>query len=69
MTKEERIALRNTFLYLADAITMINEIAEMNNCNICGKRKTCEYCPRLGKNVRYNCPLYVEPVKSGNSEN
>ena len=36
------------------------------NCNECGRRKTCEHAPGLGKSVRYGCPIYE--VKSNEQD-
>lgn len=47
--------LNNAIAYLQD----YEEIIQLNNCNTCGN-KTCQYRPKLGERVRYNCPLYVE---------
>ena len=58
MTKDERQKLKETILYLYDAMLMLDTIEQMNNCNTCGIKKKCGYCPRLGENVRYNCPLW-----------
>lgn len=39
-------------------LAVYEEIVNSGNCNVCGKRSTCEYCPKLGELIRYNCPLY-----------
>ena len=33
-------------------------ISKLNDCNNCGKRRECEYVPRLGEVSRINCPLW-----------
>lgn len=58
MTKEERIKLRETLLYLADGLIVLNDIEHMHSCNDCGIQRKCQYVPRIGQPVRYNCPLW-----------
>ena len=58
MTHEERLALRKTLIYLADILALADTIENMHCCNDCAIRRECGYCPRLGENVRYNCPLW-----------
>ena len=60
MTHEEQLALRKTLIYLADVLLLAETIENMNSCNNCAVRRKCEYCPRPGKNVRYNCPLWKD---------
>ncbi len=43
--------------YILDTLIVYRNIAETGNCNIC-KNKNCQWRPKLGQLVRYNCPLY-----------
>ena len=38
-------------------IWMLHEIMSLPNCNDC-KNKDCEYKPKWGEHIRYNCPLH-----------
>lgn len=33
------------------------QVSSLNDCNNC-KKRDCEYRPKLGENVRINCPLW-----------
>ena len=35
-------------------------LTDLPNCNCCGIKNTCTYCPEPGENVRINCPLWEE---------
>lgn len=35
-----------------------SRVAAQNDCNDCGKAKTCPHVPRPGSIVRINCPLW-----------
>lgn len=39
-----------------------DEVSRLPDCNDCAKQRECEYCPRIGEQVRINCPLH-EPIK------
>ena len=56
--EEDRAKIRETLLYIADSMILLNDIAKMNTCNDCGISRKCAYCPRPGESVRYNCPLW-----------
>ena len=43
--------------YILDTLMAYRNIAETGNCNIC-KNKDCQWKPKLGQLVRYNCPHY-----------
>ena len=60
MSKEELLGIRKVFLYIADCLAVVADMQEMHNCNDCGIKKTCEYVPMPGQNVRWNCPLWKE---------
>ena len=38
---------------------MLREIISLPNCNDC-KNKDCEYKPKWGEHIRYNCPLHTD---------
>ena len=38
---------------------MLREIISLPNCNDC-KNKDCEYKPKWGEHIRYNCPLHAD---------
>lgn len=61
--EEERAKIRESLLYLADSMILLNDISKMNTCNDCGISTKCAYCPRVGKPVRYNCPLWQQIEK------
>lgn len=43
--------------YILDTLMAYRNIAETGNCNICKNRK-CQWKPKPGQHVRYNCPHY-----------
>ena len=43
--------------YILDTLMAYRNIAETGDCNIC-KNKDCQWKPKLGQLVRYNCPHY-----------
>ena len=43
--------------YILDTLMAYRNIAETGNCNTCKIRK-CQWKPKLGQLVRYNCPHY-----------
>ena len=43
--------------YILDILMAYRNIAETGNCNTC-KNKDCQWKPKLGQLVRYNCPHY-----------
>ena len=46
--------------YLLDTLIVYRSIVESGDCNVCKAKKDCKYVPRLGQQVRYNCPFYEE---------
>ncbi len=44
--------------YILDTLIAYRHIIESGDCNNCGERKGCQYVPKLGEQVRYNCPFY-----------
>ena len=49
-------------------IWMLHEIMSLPNCNDC-KNKDCEYKPKWGEHIRYNCPLHTDRKAENSSEN
>lgn len=45
-------------IFLAEAIRYYEETIALPDCNTCGKKKTCGYCPKIGERTRINCPLW-----------
>lgn len=43
---------------LAAWLTVLKEILDSGNCNDC-RNGQCEWMPKLGQLIRYNCPHYV----------
>ena len=48
-------------------IWMLHEIMSLPNCNDC-KNKDCEYKPKWGEHIRYNCPLHTDRKTENRSE-
>ena len=46
--------------YMLDALMAFRNIVDSGDCNRCEKKKTCEYAPKPGELVRYNCPFYEQ---------
>ena len=46
--------------YILDSLRALREIQAAGNCNTCAGSRACEYCPKPGQQVRYNCPFYKE---------
>ena len=46
--------------YILDSLRVLREIQAAGDCNTCACRSECEYCPKPGQRVRYNCPFYKE---------
>lgn len=44
--------------YILDTLMAYRNIVNSGDCNRCGKKKTCEFVPKPGQLVRYNCPFY-----------
>lgn len=51
--------IANDVRFVADVLMLAARIAEMPGCNDCGVEE-CEYEPRWGEPIRYNCPLWKE---------
>ena len=44
--------------YILDTLMVYRNIVDSGDCNRCGRKKNCEYAPKAGQLVRYNCPFY-----------
>jgi len=44
--------------YILDALRAYRNVVESGDCNRCKRKQTCQYCPKPGQLVRYNCPHY-----------
>lgn len=50
--------------YILDCLMVYRNITESEDCNIC-KNKDCQWKPKPGQLVRYNCPHYKEEEDNG----
>lgn len=46
--------------YVLDVMVAYRNIVDSGDCNNCARRMNCEYSPKPGQQVRYNCPFYVD---------
>ena len=53
---------------LRSRLAALDEIMNTNNCNNCGKKRTCEHAPSWGSTVRFNCFAWEGEVKHENNE-
>ena len=44
--------------YILDILIAYRNIVQSGGCNNCAEMKQCQYVPKLGEQVRYNCPFY-----------
>ena len=44
--------------YILDCLRTLMDIYKTGDCNICASKKKCEYVPKAGQMVRFNCPFY-----------
>ena len=44
--------------YILDTLMAYRRIVQSGDCNSCAVSKNCKYVPKLGEQVRYNCPFY-----------
>ena len=49
--------------YTLDCLKALREIWNTGSCNDCADRK-CQYKPKPGQLVRYNCPSWIEQQKT-----
>lgn len=65
MEKDRLSNLISNMRYLIDCLESLRIIHELPCCNDCGKVKECEYVPKPGQIVRYNCPFHEKENKNG----
>ena len=53
--------------YLLDCMRNLKSIYESGDCNVC-YNKECEWKPKCGEQVRYNCPHYKPMFTVGEGE-
>lgn len=46
--------------HILDCLRLLREIYNTGDCNNCKIKNDCEYVPKAGQMVRYNCPFYKE---------
>lgn len=44
--------------FILDSLRALRNIYDAGDCNNCQNKK-CEYKPKVGQMVRYNCPFYT----------
>ena len=52
--------------YILDCLIALRRIQESGSCNDCICISSCDYKPKLGEQVRYNCPFYVKEKARNN---
>ena len=50
--------------YILDTLIAYRNVEETGCCNNCTKRIKCEYAPKAGHMVRYNCPFYERKLEN-----
>ena len=50
--------------YVIDSLTCLKNIMESGDCNTCLKKNACEFAPKPGEPVRYNCFAYLGGERS-----
>lgn len=54
---------------LAGWLKLLKQILDSGDCNSCALlHSQCRYAPRLGEQVRYNCPFYCSSGEEGGKE-
>lgn len=54
--------------YLHDCLSLLKNIQDSGDCNVCARHKDCRYAPNWGQMVRYNCPFYLKTLKEGDKD-
>ena len=44
--------------YILDTLIAYRNIVQSGGCNDCKEKMRCKFIPKLGEQVRYNCPFY-----------
>lgn len=50
--------------FILDSLKTLRDIYNSGSCNDCQHKKYCNDVPRLGQQVRYNCPYYAREGKN-----
>lgn len=54
----DREDLIRLIISICDYARLGYQVSTFNNCNNCGNKKDCQYTPKPGLMVRWNCPLW-----------
>ena len=57
MTEDRLNKTISDVAYILDSLILLRQIQNAGDCNVC-KNKECEYKPKVGQMVRYNCTFY-----------
>lgn len=63
MNKDRLTKTISNVAYILDSLILLRQIQQTGDCNIC-VNKECEYKPKAGQMVRYNCPFYEPQERS-----
>jgi hypothetical protein len=58
MTEDRLNKTISDMSYVLDSLILLRQIQSTGDCNVCACQKECEYVPKPGQMVRYNCPFY-----------
>lgn len=62
---EERENLIQLIFSICDYARLGYQISTFNSCNDCGNKWDCQYTPKPGAMVRWNCPLWEGEQNEG----
>lgn len=57
---QDREELIRLIISICDHARLGYEISTFHSCNDCGVKRECEYLPKPGEFVRWNCPLWCD---------
>ena len=57
MTNKE---IKDVLYRIIEAIDYMDRISKLPDCNDCAISNVCMHAPKLGDQVRINCPLHVK---------
>ena len=57
MTNKE---IKDILSRLIDSLDYMDRMSKLPDCNDCGIANVCMYAPKIGEQVRINCPLHVK---------
>lgn len=52
--------IKDILYRIIDAIDYMDRISKLPDCNDCAISNVCMHAPKLGEQVRINCPLHVK---------